>query len=151
MVNGQPQVSRAGYLLPSLDAASINAAASSPAARRGNAKLGGCLITWLVLNLVGIGSFTLLNFLAIFNTGAKGTPLVLFLLSGLIGVIGLFGISLIFAWKKSGFYLAAAYVVLGLLLSIPFGLLEAPSFVPLVSVSILYVYLNRSGIWEKMS
>lgn len=151
MINGQPQVSRAGYLLPLVDAADINAAASSPASRRGNAKLGGCLTAWLILNLVAIGSLTLANFLAIFSAIAKGISPVIFLLFSLIGVIGLFGISLIFAWKKLGFYLAAAYVVLSLLLSIPFGLLDIRSFVPLVSVAILYVYLNRSGIWEKMS
>ncbi len=64
--------------------------------------------------------------------------------------MGLVGISLIFFWKKSGFYLAAIYVVLNFLLLIPLHLLETVSFVPLLSIIILYVYLNRSGIWEKM-
>jgi hypothetical protein len=151
MVNGQPLVSRAGYLLPTVNAADINAGEESTTSRRGNAKLGGCLIAWLILNLVVIGSLTLVNFLAIFSAIAKETSPVIFLLFSLIGVVGLIGISLIFAWKKSGFYLTAAYVVLSFLLSIPFGLLDVRSFVPLVSITILYVYLNRSGIWEKMS
>ena len=43
------------------------------------------------------------------------------------------------------------YVVVGLLLSIPFGLLDARSFIPLIAVVILFVYLNRSDVWQKMS
>src|SRR5713101_7269945 len=48
IVNGQPQVSRAGYPLPPIDAATANAVDMSPAAlvQERNKKLGGCLITW---------------------------------------------------------------------------------------------------------
>lgn len=153
IVNGQPQVSRAGYPLPLIDANAANEIDSSPAAlaQERNKKLGGFLIAWLVLNLVVIGCLTMLHFLASLGAIALGVSPLEYLLFSLLGVVGMLGISLIFFWKKMGFYLAAAYVILGVSLSIPLGLLIAPSFIPLVSVAILYVHLNRSGIWEKMS
>jgi|SRR5450759_382789 hypothetical protein len=150
IVNGQPQVSRAGYLLPLIDVATANAIDSASDQER-KKKLGGCLVAWLSMNLVVIGGLTLLYFLAIIGAMSTGTSPLPFLLFGLLGIVGLVGIILIFLWKKLGFYLAATYVVLGLLLSIPFGLLNARSFIPLASIAILYVYLNRSGCWEKMS
>lgn len=152
IVNGQPQVSRAGYPLPPIDANTANEIDTSPAAlaQERNKKLGGCLIAWLALNLAVIGGVTLLYFLATLGAIATGVSPLAFLLFSLLGVVGLVGISLIFFWKKIGFYLTAAYVVLSLLLSIPFGLVDVRSFIPLVSVAILYVYLNRSGVWEKM-
>ncbi len=152
VVNGQPQVSRGGVPLPPVDAAKANVDISPAAqARQRDKKLGGCLITWLILNLVVIGGLTLLYFLAIFGAIASGISPLPFLLFALIGIMGLVGISLIFFWKKLGFYLTAAYVVLDLLLSIPFGLLDVRSFIPLIAVAILFIYLNRSGIWQKMA
>jgi len=152
IVNGQPQVSRAGYPLSPIDAATANVVDLSPAAlaQERNKKLGGCLIAWLVLNLAVIGGLTLLYFLATIGAMATGASPLAFLLFSLLGVVGLVGISLIFFWKKIGFYLTVAYVVLGLLLSIPFGLLDVRSFIPLVTIVFLYVYLNRGGVWEKM-
>lgn len=150
-VNGQPQVSRAGYALTPVDAATVQALDSSAAGQGRTKKLGGCLIAWLVLNLAVIGIFTLLYFLAVFGAASTGTSPLMFLLFGLLGIVGLVGISMIFFWKKLGFYLSAAYVALSLLLSIPFGLLDVRSFVPVVSIAILFVYLNRSGIWEQMT
>ena len=152
IMNGQPQVSRAGYPLASVDATMASKADLSPAAQalERDKKLGGCLITWLILNLVVIGYLTLLNILTIFGAIAKGISPGVSVLFSLLGVVGIVGLSFIFLWKKLGFYLAVAYVVLGFLLSIPFGLLDVRSFVPLVSIVILYVYLNRSGVWDKM-
>lgn len=150
VVNGQPQVSRAGYLLSPVDAASLKTLDVSPAAQA-RKKLGGCLVAWLVLNLLVIGGLTVIYLLAIFGSLATGTSPLPFLLFSLLGIMGLVGISLIFFWKKVGFYLTAAYVVLGILLSIPFGYLDVRSFIPLISVAILYVYLNRSSIWDQMS
>lgn len=151
VINGQPQVSRAGYALPSVDAATVKALDSSPVEAGRTKKLGGCLVAWLVLNLVVIGIFTLLYFLAIFGAASTGASPLAFLLFGLLGIVGLVGISMIFFWKKLGFYLTASYVILSLLLAIPFGFLDARSFVPVISIAILFVYLNRSGIWEQMT
>lgn len=152
IVNGQPQVSRAGYPLPPIDSNAAHEIDSSPAAlaREREKKLGGFLIAWLILNLVVIGGVTMLHFLATLGAIAIGVSPLEYLLFSLLGVVGMVGISLIFFWKKIGFYLTAAYVILGVLLSFPLGLLIAPSFIPLVSVATLYVYLNRSGVWEKM-
>ncbi len=152
IVNAQPQVSRGGIPLYPIDATTANVDVSPAAeAQQRNKKLGGCLVTWLVLNLVVIGGLTLLYFLAIFGATALGTSPLPFLLFGLIGIMGLVGISLIFFWKKVGFYLMVGYVALGLLLSIPFGMLNVRSFIPPLAVVILFVYLNRSDIWQKMS
>jgi len=153
VVNGQPQLSLGGYPLLPVDAMAAKAKDISPAAQaqEREKKLGGCLVAWLVVNLVIIGVLALLNFLAIFGAMATGITPLPFLLFGLLCVMGLVGIGLIFFWKKIGFYLTAAYVVFSLLLSIPFGLLDVRSFIPLVAVAILFVYLNRSGVWDKMS
>jgi hypothetical protein len=150
VVNGQPQVARAGYLLPPVDAATLQKLDDSPAAQA-RRKLGGCLIAWLVLNLLVIGGFTVIYFLAIFGALAKGTSPLPFFLFGLLGIVGVVGIILVFFWKKIGFYLMAAYVVLNILVSIPLGYLDVRSFIPLIPIAILYVYLNRSGIWDQMS
>ena len=153
IVNNQPQVSRGGFPLPPVDAAIANAVDVSPAAQAQlqKRKLGGCLLAWLIVNLVIIGGLTALYFLAIFGAMATGISPLPFLLFSLLGIVGLVGISLIFFWKKIGFYLTAAYVVLSFLLSIPFGLLDIRSFIPIIAVVILFVYLNRSDIWQKMS
>lgn len=149
---GQPQVSRSGYPLPIVDPR-LSTVDTSPAAiaQERNKKLGGCLIAWLIFNIVIIGGLTILYLLATLGAAATGTSPVPFLVYSLLGVVGLVGLSLIFFWKKWGFYLVAGYVVLGLLASIPFGLLDARSFVPVVTTIVLFVYLNRSGIWQKMS
>ena len=151
--NGQPLVSRAGYPLQVIDAATVNEADLSPAAqaRARNKKLGGCLVSWLVLNLVVVGIFTIINLTRIFQAVVIGILPVFYLLFSLTGIVGLVGLSLIFFWRKSGFYLTAAYVVLNFLLSILLHVLDARSFFPFITITILYVYLNRSGIWEKMS
>ncbi|HLX38926.1 MAG TPA: hypothetical protein VKR42_00245 [Ktedonobacteraceae bacterium] len=109
----------------------------------------GEIVTFTIKIIIGV--LAILYFLAIFGAMATGISPLPFLLFGLLCVVGLVGISLIFFWKKIGFYLTAAYVVLSLLLSIPFGLLDARSFIPLVVVVILLVYLKRSGVWDKMS
>ena len=151
IANGLLQVSRNGLPLQPVDASTENIDLSPAAqAQLRSKKLGGCLITWLILNLVVIGSLTLLYFLAIFGATTAGTSPLPFLLLGLTGIVGLVGISMIFFWKKVGFYLTVIYVVLDLVLSIPFGL-DVRSFIPLIAVAILYIYLNRSGIWQKMS
>lgn len=152
VINGQPQVSRAGYFLPLVDAATANEIDMSPAAQaqKRNQKLGGCLVTWLVLNLAVISVFTGIYISGIFSAITIGASPLNFLLFSLFGVVGVAGLSLIFFWKKLGFYLVAAYVVLNFLLAIPLHILDARSFVPLVTTTILYIYLNRSGIWEKM-
>lgn len=153
LVNNQPQVSRAGYLLPPVDTAIINAVDVSPAAQalERNKKLGGCLMTWLIVNFIVIGISTLISFFLIFGATRIGLSPLLFLSSSLLGVVGLAGVSLIFFWKKLGFYLMVAYVILNLLLAISFGLLNASSFPPLITIIVLFIYLNRSGIWQKMS
>ncbi len=151
--NGQLQVARAGYPLPPVDATTMNVEDTSPAAlmQKRKQKLGGCLVTWLIVNLLGIGILTAVYVSWIFAALAAGASPLYFILFSLFGLVGLVGISLIFFWKKLGFYLAATYVVLNFLLCIPLHLLDAHSFAPLFAISILYLYLNRSGVWEKMS
>lgn len=152
MYEGQPQVSRGGYLLPIVDPR-LSTVDTSPAAtaQERNKKLGGCLIAWLVLSIVVHGVLTILYLLVALGATATGISPLPFLVYSLLGVVGLVGLSLIFFWKKLGFYLVACSVVIGLLASIPFGLFDARLFGPIVTTSVLFVYLNRSGIWQKMS
>lgn len=152
-VNNQPQVSRAGYLLPLVDASFTNAVDTSPAAQalERNKKLGGCLISWLILNLIVIGISTIFSFLFVLGVMRTGFSPLLLLSSVLLGVVGLVGVSLIFFWKKLGFYLMVAHAILSSLLTIPFGLFNASLFIPFIPIIILFVYLNRSGIWQRMS
>ena|SRR5579872_4483946 len=153
IINGQPQVSRAGYPLPLIDAATAHVEDTSPAAQvqKRNQKLGGCLITWLALNILVISVFTGIFFTRIFDALTLGVSPFIYVIFCLLGIVGVAGLSLIFFWKKIGFYLVATYVVLNFLLAISLHLLDARSFFPFVTTIILYVYLNRSGIWEKMS
>jgi hypothetical protein len=61
------------------------------------------------------------------------------------------GLSLIFFWKKLGFYLTAGAIIVELLIQIPLHLFNILSVGAVLIVIILFVYLNRSGIWQKMN
>ncbi|GCE03168.1 hypothetical protein [Dictyobacter aurantiacus] len=144
--NGYPQAFRAGVPLasvPDMDAV--------PAPRR---KRGGCLTAWLIFNLVVVVALTLLYFMATLGAMANNTTTVspfVFLLLGVVGIIGIVGLSLLLAWKKWGFYLVAGYVLIGIVLSFVTGSVDVRTFTPLVGVVILYLWLNRSGVWEQLS
>ncbi|GCE23057.1 hypothetical protein [Dictyobacter kobayashii] len=144
--NGQPQAFRAGVALaPVFDEADV------PMAQR---KRGGCLTTWLILNLVVMVALTLLYFLAtlgsLVNNNTGVSPLAFFLLA-VMGIVGIVGISLLLAWKKLGFYLVAGYVLISIVISLIFGLIDGRTFTPLIGIVVLYFWLNRSGVWEKLS
>jgi hypothetical protein len=141
--NGHPQVYRAG--VPLVPVAGV------PDKQR---KRGGCLTTWLILNLVVIVILTGLNFLATLGAMASNkvsTPPLAFLLLGIMGIVGIVGLSLLLAWKKVGFYLVAGYVVCDIVISVIFGFIAANTFTPLIGVGILYFWLNRSGVWENLA
>lgn len=149
---GQPQVFRDGYPLPAIDPkAPVVDTSPAALAQEHNKKLGGCLIVWLVLNIVIIGGAALLSFVAALSSVTTGESPLTFLLTGLLGSIGVIGLSLIFFWKKLGFYIVAGYVFVNTLNLILFHLFNALALTPVVTTIILYVYLNRSGIWQKMS
>ncbi len=147
-VNDQPQVFRNGYPLATAPVITV------PASQR---KRGGCLTTWLIFNLVGIGVFTILNFLAFLGSMASNDsslPPWVFLAFGLIGCVGIVGLSLLLGWKKWGFYLVALYVACNIALTFPFGLIDSThlrAFTPLVGLAILYYLLRRNNIWEQMT
>src|SRR5579863_505641 len=103
IANGHLQVTHAGYPLPPVKAISAYAIdSSSPAAlafeRR--KKLGGCLIGWLVVNLLAIGIQTVVYFSEIFDPMPVGTSPTLFLLLGLLGIMGIVGLVSIFFWRR---------------------------------------------------
>lgn len=149
---GQPQVSRGGYPLPIVDPR-LPTIDISPAAiaQRRDKKLSGRLIVWLVSNIVLVGGLTIPYLRATLVATAIGISPLPFLVYSLLGVVGVVGLSLIFFWKKLGFYLVAGYAVLSLLASFPFGTFDVRSFVPIVAAIALFVYLNRDDIWQKMS
>jgi hypothetical protein len=144
--NGHPQAFRAGIpLAPLADAADVS---TQPRKR------GGCLTTWLILNLAVITISTVIYILA--SLGAlvsdkAGSLLVGLPLLGLMGIVGIVGISLLLAWKKIGFYLVAGYVLISAAISIILGFIDVRTFTPFVGIVILYFWLNRSGVWEKLN
>ena len=119
-------------------------------------KRGGCLTTWLILNLVVVSGLTLLYFLdiagsAVLGSSASISPGV-FLLFALLGCVGIVGLSALLAWKKWGFYLVALYVVLNIVLAFPLGLFNGiRTFTPLIGLAVLYYLLRRNDVWEHLT
>ena len=146
-VNNQPQVLRNGYPL------AVALAVSKTSSQR---KRGGCLTTWLILNLVLVSGLTLLYFLdiagsAVLGSSASISPGV-FLLFALLGCVGIVGLSALLAWKKWGFYLVALYVVLNIVLAFPLGLFNGiRTFTPLLGLAALYYLLRRNDAWEHLT
>jgi hypothetical protein len=143
--NEQPQIFRSGVpLAPVADAVDV------PIKQR---KRSGCLTSWLILNLVVIAGLTALYFLATLGALASDkvstSPLV-FLLLGLIGIVGVVGVSLLLAWKKLGFYLVVGYVLINIIVSVILKLVDVRTFIPLVAVILLYIWLNRSNVWDNL-
>jgi hypothetical protein len=142
----QPQVFRNGYPLTP-----VEQAATEPMAVK---KRGGCLTTWIILNLVAISIFTLTYFLAVFGASlspATGISPVIFLIYGLLGCVGIFGLAMLLAWKKWGFYLIALYVVANIPLAFAFGLVNYETFTPLIGLAVLYYLLRRNQVWEHLA
>ena len=78
------------------------------------------------------------------------SPLLLLLVS-LLGCVYVAGLSLIFFWKKLGFYLVAGAIIVEMLIQIPLHLFNILSVGAVIIAIILFVYLNRNGIWQKMN
>jgi hypothetical protein len=146
-VNNQPQALRNGYPL------AVAPTVSKISSQR---KRGGCLTTWLILNLVVVSGLTLLYFLdiagsAVLGSSASISPGV-FLLFALLGCVGIVGLSALLAWKKWGFYLVALYVVLNIVLAFPLGLFNGiRTFTPLIGLAALYYLLRRNDVWEHLT
>ncbi len=119
-------------------------------------KRGGCLTAWLILNLVVVCLFTGLYLLASFGALVSSNttlPAWIFLLFTLLGIIGIVGLSMLLAWKKIGFYLVAAYVLLNFGLAFPLGLFNGNprTFTPLIGLAVLYILLRRNSVWEHLT
>ena len=146
-VNDQPQAFRNGYPL------TIAPAIVEPASLR---KRGGCLTTWLILNLVVISLFTILYFLSFLSSLSNDNLSLLpwaYIALGLIGCVGIVGVSFLLGWKKWGFYLVASYVLCNFALAFPLGLVNGNPrvFTPLVGLAILYFLLRRNDVWEQLT
>lgn len=144
--NGYPQAYRHGVPLPPvLDVDDV------PVKQR---KRGGCLTAFLIFHLILMTVLTLFYFLgavaALVHNNVSAHLVLMFLLFGIVGFVGIAGISLLLAWKKLGFYLVAGYVFINMVISVSFGFIEGKTFIPLLSIAILYFWLNRSGVWEQL-
>ena len=164
---GQPQVLREGYPLPIIDPkAPVIDTSPAAQARRRDRKLGGCLITWLILSIIATSSTVLLYLVIalwvmlnrspwlVLPNGSllfAGVSPLLLLLVSLLGCVYVAGLSLIFFWKKLGFYLVAGAIIVEMLIQIPLHLFNILSAGAVIIAIILFVYLNRRGIWQKMS
>lgn len=145
-VDDKPQAFRNGFPLTPIEASATN----TPATPR---KRGGCLMTLLIYNLVSISILMLLNFyFALLGSQEGQTQLaVAGVLFGFLSIAGIVGISAILAWKKWGFYLAVFYVIAGIVLAFPFGIVDFRTFTPLAGLGLLYYLLQRSGAWEHLA
>jgi hypothetical protein len=84
----------------------VEQAATEPVAAK---KRGGCLTTWIILNLVATSIFTLTYYLVMFgaaNSPTTGISPVIFLGYGLLGCAGIFGCAMLLAWKNGDFILS---------------------------------------------
>lgn len=149
LVNNQPQAFRNGFPLATAPAI----AESAPLYQR---KRGGCLTAWIIMELVLIGLATLsytLDFLASIATGSSNVSPLVFLVLALLGLGGITGLSLLLAWKKVGFYLAAMCVAINFALSSRLGLFNGNSrtFIPLIGITIIYYWLRRREVWKRLT
>ena len=167
MFQGQPQVLREGYPLPIIDPkAPVIDVSPAALAQVRDRKLGGCLVTWLIASIIATSSTVLLYFVIalwvmlnrspwlVLPNGSLlfvGASPLLLLLVGLLGCVYVAGLSLIFFWKKLGFYLLAGAIIVEVLILILSHLFTIISLVPVAVAIILYVYLNRRGIWQQMN
>lgn len=143
--NGQPQAYRAGMpLAPVAPVVDVTVKQH---------KRSGCLTTWLIVNLIGIVGLTGMYLLATLGAMVSDTvhtsPL-LFLLLAIVGIIGIVGISMLLAWKKIGFYILAGYAVIDVILALIIGPINGTTFSPLIATIVLYVWLNRSNVWDNL-
>ncbi len=143
--NSQPQAFRNGAPLP------LAQAPVEPSAPR---KRGGCLTAWLIVNLVLIVVFTAFAMLAALGAAVGGLvmsiPTWAIFAYALVGIIGIVGIIALLVWRKWGFFLVAAYVLLNIVLDFATGDVNVHTFTPLVAVAVLYYLLRQGGAWEHL-
>jgi hypothetical protein len=146
-VNGQPQAFRNGYPLaiaPAIPETSVL-----------QKKRGGCLTTWLILNLVAASLIAIGYFLQFLGSIMGSTSLrpIAPLIFLLIACIGIIGISALLAWKKWGFYLIVFYVVINFVAAFLLGLFNGyvTFFTPFIGLAILYYLLRRNDVWEQLA
>lgn len=159
VLNDRPYVYRNGYTLLPVASATIQVERIGRAERVSQARRGGCLTTWLILNLVAnaiLAGLYLLYFLGASAAGPASTsiPPIYFLLFALCGLVDVVGAALLLLWKKLGFFLILGAVVAGILVSFPAGLYQTnivSVFAPLVGVAILYYLMKRIDMWRYLS
>ncbi|HEX4205784.1 MAG TPA: hypothetical protein VHZ51_16615 [Ktedonobacteraceae bacterium] len=142
-MNEQPQAFRMGMPLP------IAPALADPKPER---KRSTRVTIWLIANLVIFAIFTIVNALAFLGAPVinSNVPPSIFLIFTLMGIGGIVGISALLAWKKWGFFLVAGYIVLNFILALIFHGFNLGSIILLATGARLYVWLNRSGVWERL-
>lgn len=118
-------------------------------------RLGGCLTTWLVLNLALIILLTALYLFAAqavaTNRAIAAYPSSVFLIYAVIGLIGIAGLVALFFWKKWGFYAVVAYVILNIIMDIVLHIVTLRSFTPLLGLLVLYGLLQRNNVWQRLN
>lgn len=146
ILNGHPQAWRNGHPLV-LASVSETPSLVEPAP---HTRMGGGVRALLVLNMLAIGGL-IVWFVVAAIMAMPASPLFLpFLLSAFLGVVGFISLFVVLAWRRWGFYLATGYVLANFILAIFYGIIDYRTFIPLVSLALLYFALRSSGIWYKM-
>lgn len=146
ILNGHPQAWRNGRPLILTSAPETQRTLK----KEPHGRLGSGVTALFILNVVVMGGLCIWFLLAAFlSMPAPKIPLP-FLLSSLFALAGLVGIFVLLTWRRWGFYLAACSIVANFALAIISGIVDYRSFIPLVSLALLFLALNSSGIWRKM-
>lgn len=146
ILNGHPQAWHNGH---PLILASISETPSH-GERTPRARMGTGVMVLLGLNVLAIGGLIIWFVGAAIMVMPASRFFLPFLLSAALAIVGLVGLFAVFSWKRWGFYLALGYMLVNAVLAIFYGIIDYRTFIPLVSLALLYFALRSSGIWHKM-
>lgn len=146
ILNGHPQAWHNGH---SLVLASVSETPTL-VGRVPRASMSRGVMALLMLNMLVIGGLIIWFVVAAIAVMPASKFFLPFLLSALLGIVGFISLFVVLAWKRWGFYLATGYMLANFVLAIIYGIIDFRTFIPLVSLALLYFALRSSGIWYKM-
>ena len=146
VLNGHPQAWHNGHPLLLLSVSETASLAESMP----QASLGRGVTTLLIVNLLALGGLVLWFIVAAIAVMPTSKLFLPFLISALLGIVGFVGVSTLLFWKRWGFYLAIGYMLVNFVFAVISGIVDFRTFIPLITLALLYFTLHSSGIWSKM-
>jgi hypothetical protein len=146
ILNGHPQAWHNGH---PLILASVSETPSL-IERTPRVRIGTGVMVFLILNMLAFGGLILWFVGAAIMVMPASRFFLPFLLSAALAIVGLSGLFAVLSLKKWGFYLASGYMLVNVTIAIVYGIIDYRTFIPLVSLTLLYFALRSSGTWYKM-